>query len=229
VKAPPAPEPPVKSQADIAMEREKQKRLEQQRREAELEKERREAELEKKRREAELEKKREQELAKKKREQELAKKKEEQQKLLAEAKRKEEERKAKLQQQAALEEKKRQALREENMKRMQGMAGGTGAPTSTGTAQRSAGPSANWAGKVQAKVRPNIVFSDNVSGNPQAVVEVRLGPGGMILGKPRLVRSSGHPAWDEAVIRALERTESLPADSDGHYPSPVEISFKPKA
>jgi colicin import membrane protein len=60
-------------------------------------------------------------------------------------------------------------------------------------------------------------------------VRVRLGPGGMIVGKPVLVKSSGSKAWDEAVVRALERTESLPPDTDGRYPSPVDIAFKPKA
>ena len=213
VKAPPPPEPPAKSEADIALEREKQKRLQEQRRLAELEKQRAEK--------AKLE-------AQKKREEELARRKQEQQKQLAEAKRKEEERKAKAEKLAAAEERKRQQLREDNMRRMQAMAG-TGGPSSTGTAARSSGPSASWAGKVQARVRPNIVFSDNVPGNPQAIVEIRLGPGGLIVGKPRLVRSSGSPAWDEAVIRALERTESLPPDTDGRYPSPVEISFKPKS
>ena len=214
VKAPPQPEPPAKREADIALEREKQKRIEEQhRREAELEKQRAEK--------AKLQ-------AQKKREEELARKKEQQEKLL-EAKRKaEEERKAKLQQQAALEEKKRQQLREETMHRMQAMAG-TGAKDSPGTAARASGPSGSWAGKVQARVRPNIVFSDDVAGNPTAEVEVRLGPGGMILGKPKLVKSSGQRSWDEAVIRALEKTESLPPDTDGRYPSPVLIQFKPKA
>lgn len=213
VKAPPQPEPPARREADIALEREKQKRLEEQhRRQVELEKQRADK--------AKLE-------AQKKREEELARKKEQQQKQL-EAKRKEEERKAKLEQQAALEEKKRQQIREDNMKRMQAMAG-TGAATSTGTATRSSGPSGSWAGKVQARVRPNIVFSDDVAGNPTAEVEVRLGPGGMIVGKPRLVKSSGHKSWDDAVLRALEKTESLPPDVDGRYPSPVIIQFKPKA
>ena len=214
VKAPPQPEPPAKSEADIALEREKQRRIEEQeRREAELERQR----AEKAKREAQ-----------KKREEELARRKEEQEKKLAEAKRKEEERKKKLQQQAALEEKRREQIREDNMKRIQAMAG-TGGPTATGDAARSSGPSGSWAGKVQARVRPNIVFSDAVAGNPTAEVEVRLGPGGLILGKPRLVKSSGSPSWDEAVIRALVKTESLPPDIDGRYPSPVIIQFKPKA
>jgi colicin import membrane protein len=106
---------------------------------------------------------------------------------------------------------------------------GTGGPSSTGTAARASGPSASWAGKVQQRVRPNIVFSEDISGNPSAEVEVRLGPGGMIIGKPRLTHSSGNKGWDEAVIRALEKTESLPADTDGRYPSPVLITFKPKS
>ncbi|RYF35984.1 MAG: protein TolA, partial [Comamonadaceae bacterium] len=40
--------------------------------------------------------------------------------------------------------------------------------------------------------------------------------------------SSGSPAWDEAVQRALERTGSLPRDVDGRVPSPVVIGFRPQ-
>ena len=39
-------------------------------------------------------------------------------------------------------------LREEQMKRMLGQAGATGAPQSTGSAQRDAGPSASYAGRI---------------------------------------------------------------------------------
>jgi colicin import membrane protein len=214
VKAPPQPEPPVNRDADIALEREKHKRaLEQERRQAELQRQRAE------RLKAE---------AQRKREEELARRKEQQQKLLADAKRKEDDKKRKLQEQETRLAKQREQLREETLRRNMAMAG-TGAPSSTGTAARSSGPSASWAGKVQARVRPNIVFSDDVSGNPSADVEVRLGPGGLIIGKPRLARSSGHKGWDEAVLRALEKTESLPADTDGRYPSPVIITFRPRA
>src|SRR5205085_11088485 len=163
--------------------REEQKRLQeqQQRRQAELERQRAEK--------AKAE-------AQKKREEELAQKKEQQQKLLAEAKRKEEDKKRKLQEQEAKLEKQREQLREETLKRNMAMAG-TGAPSSTGTAARASGPSASWAGKVQQRVRPNIVFSEDVSGNPSAEVEVRLGPGGMIIGNPPLVPSSGNKGRDE--------------------------------
>lgn len=243
VKAPPpppavkAPEPPAKREADIAIEREKQKREVEKKKQAELERERderRKLEAQKKKREEELAKRREEELAKKKREEELAKKREaeqekkEQQAKLAEAKRKEDEKKRKQQEEREERDAKKLAeLRQENLKRMQGMAGGTGSPTSTGSSARSSGPSASWGSKVQARVRPNIVFTDPVSGNPKAEVEVRTSPDGTIVGK-RLVRSSGVSSWDEAVLRALEKTESLPRDVDGRVPSPVVIEFRPK-
>ena len=71
------------------------------------------------------------------------------------------------------------------------------------------------------------MFSDDISGNPKAEVEVRSAPDGTIVGK-KLVRSSGVKAWDEAVLRALDKTEALPRDTDGRVPSPVVIEFKPK-
>jgi colicin import membrane protein len=212
VKAPPPPEPPVQRDADIALEREKQQREAEKRKLAEEREERRKLEAQKKR---------EEELARKKREEEIAKKKQEQAKLLAEAKRKEQEARE------ARDAKRLAELREQNLRRIQGMAG-TGAPGSTGSAAQSAGPSASWGAKVQARVRPNIVFTETISGNPKADVEVRTSPDGTIVGK-RLVRSSGNKAWDDAVLRALERTESLPRDVDGRVPTPVVIGFSPKA
>jgi colicin import membrane protein len=118
-------------------------------------------------------------------------------------------------------------LREENLRRIQGLAGATGAPTATGNAQRSSGPSASYAGRIRARVRPNIVFTDDAPGNPQAEVEVRMAPDGTIIGR-RLIKPSGLPAWDEAVLRALDRTEVLPRDVDGRVVSPMIIVFRPR-
>lgn len=210
VKAPPQPDPQVQRDAQIALERETEKR------ERELEKRK----LVEQRAKLEAQKK-------KQREEELAKKKLEQQKLAAEARRMEEEKRRRQEEQEARDAKRLAAIREENMKRMQGMAG-TGAPSSTGAAAQSSGASASWAGRVQARVRPNIVFTDAVGGNPKAEVEVRLAPDGTIVGK-RLVKSSGVKAWDEAVLRALDKTEVLPRDVDGRVPSPVTIEFRPRS
>ena len=117
------------------------------------------------------------------------------------------------------------AAREANLQRMLGQAGATGGATATGTAARTSGPSASYAGRIMARIKPNIVFTDVIDGSPVATVEVRLAPDGTIIGK-RLVKSSGVKSWDDAVLRAIERTEILPRDTDGRVPGPFEIDFK---
>ena len=116
--------------------------------------------------------------------------------------------------------------REDQIARMAALAG-EGAQNSPGTAARTAGPSATYAGRIKARILPNIVFSDTVAGNPLATVEVRAAPDGTIIGK-KLLTSSGVPAWDEAVLRAIDKTEILPRDTDGRVPSSFEISFRPR-
>jgi colicin import membrane protein len=228
VKAPPQPDPEALRQAQIALEREKARQEEEERKQAELERqreERRKAAEAKKKHEAELaKKKREEELAKKKREEELARKKAEEQRI-AEAKRKEAEEKKRRQEER--EAKLREQIRKDTMSRIQNMAG-TGAPDAAGTAARSAGPSKSWAGRVIARVRPNIVYTEVVTGNPEAVVEVRMAPDGTIVGK-RLKKSSGNRSWDDAVLRALDKTEVLPRDPEtGRVPNSAELVFRPK-
>jgi len=125
------------------------------------------------------------------------------------------------------EEEARQAKqREENLKRIQSQAG-TGAPNATGTAVRESGPSASYAGRIIARVKPNIVLTDEVPGNPTATVEVRCSPDGTIVSR-RLVKSSGNKEWDEAVLRAIDRTAELPRDIDGRVPSSIVIDFRPR-
>ncbi|MBQ1658193.1 MAG: TonB C-terminal domain-containing protein, partial [Rhodocyclaceae bacterium] len=59
---------------------------------------------------------------------------------------------------------------------------------------------------------------------PTAEVEISTSPTGEII-SIRLAKSSGVPAWDEAVKRALERTRKLPSDN-GRYWNPMTIVFK---
>ncbi len=139
-----------------------------------------------------------------------------------EIERKKKEEAAKLKQ----EEQKLAIAREANLKRILGQAGATGDAGSTGTAAKTAGPSAGYAGRIRARIQPNIVFGDSVSGNPMATVEVRLAPDGTINSK-RLTKSSGVKAWDDAVLRAIDKTEVLPRDTDGRVPPVIEIDFKP--
>jgi colicin import membrane protein len=123
---------------------------------------------------------------------------------------------------AKAEEARAAQQREANLRRMMGQAGGSAG--STGTAAQNAGPSGTYAGKLIGAIRRNIVFTGNLSGNPVATVEVTAAPGGSIISR-RLIKSSGYKDWDEAVLRAVERTGSLPRDTDGRVPSPVTIDF----
>ena len=119
------------------------------------------------------------------------------------------------------------AQRKANIERMTGLAGASGAPTARGTQLQSSGPSASYAGRIRARIKPNIVFADDIGGNPAAEVEVRTSPDGTIISR-KLTKSSGVKSWDEAVLRAIDKTEALPRDVDGRVINPLTISFTPK-
>lgn len=119
------------------------------------------------------------------------------------------------------------ASREAQMRRVKGILDATGGETSTGGAKQSAGPSAGYGGRVVARVKPNIVLTDDIAGNPVASVEVRAASDGTIISR-KLIKSSGNSAWDNAVLRAIDKTEILPRDVDGHVPSPLVMNFRPK-
>ena len=110
---------------------------------------------------------------------------------------------------------------------MMSQAGASTDPAATGTAARTAGPSAGYAGRIKARIKPNIVLTGNVPGNPLATVEVRLAPDGTIVSR-KLTHSSGSPTWDETVLRAIDKTEVLPRDIDGRVPSSMSIDFRPQ-
>lgn len=115
-----------------------------------------------------------------------------------------------------------------NMDRIMGLAGATGDAKATGTALKSSAPSAGYAGRIAGRVKPNIVFTDDVPGNPEAEVEIRTAPDGTIVGTPKLVKSSGVKSWDEAVVKALLKTEVLPRDTDGRVPPVIIMVFSVK-
>ncbi len=119
----------------------------------------------------------------------------------------------------------READRKKNIERMLGQAGASGDATARGSALQSAGPSASYAGRIKARIRPNIVFADEVAGNPTAEVEVRAAADGTILGR-KLVKSSGVTAYDNAVLRAIDKTEILPRDEDGRVPASLLLVFR---
>lgn len=116
------------------------------------------------------------------------------------------------------------AAREANLKRIAGLAGANGGEAATGTAKQSTGPSAGYEGRIMAIIKRNWVFTREITGNLVCVVEVTTSADGRII-KSRISESSGNSAWDEASLRAMEKTEIIPKDVDGRLHSPYLIKF----
>lgn len=210
----PEPAPPPRADAQIAIERaarEREKREEAERAEAA-----RRVEL-KKREEAKREEAKREEAKRAE-----ARRLEAEKKQLAEQAEKKQ-----LAEQAKKDEARQAAIREANLRKMMKEAGTSDDPAATGNAARTSGPSSGYAGRIKARVKPNIVLTAALDGNPAATVEVRVAPDGTIVGR-KLVKSSGSAAWDETVLRAIDKTEVLPKDVDGRVPPTIEISFRPR-
>ncbi len=206
VKEPPKVEPdePPPPKVDIALEKEK-KRKEQERKDklAQQEKDKKlKADQEKLQKQAE-EKKEKADLQKKA---DLEKKKK----------------------QDALDAKLREQIRAEEMKRLTGTVGSGG----TGQAEKSQGSGradAGYADKIRAKIRSNTTFNvpETLVGNPAVEFDVELLPDGSLRGL-RLRKSSGIAGFDEAVKRAIERSQPFPPDQSGTVPGRLTIVHKPK-
>jgi colicin import membrane protein len=212
----PPPPPPAAAQPklpdpQIALEREKQR----------IQKEKQQAaeklEQEKQRKAQEKQREQDQRLAAEK----LKAEQDAKRKQAQEAQRKED---LKAQQEAA---RKLEEQRKANLQRIAGLAGSSGTPASTGTAPQSSAPSAGYGSRLVARIRPNIVYTETLANNPEAVVEVRTSADGTIMSR-KLAKSSGIPSWDDAVLRAIDKTAVLPRDLDGRVPPVLEISFRPR-
>ena len=66
---------------------------------------------------------------------------------------------------------------------------------------------------ISAKVRGNTRLPDNLQGNPEVRCQVKLLPTGEVL-SVRVTQSSGNAEYDEAVVRAIEKSSPLPLPSD---------------
>jgi colicin import membrane protein len=214
IKEPPKPkvvEPPPVAKPDIALEQEKKRKaLEEKKRREEDER------LAKEKKRLEEEKLAKLKLEEAKREKEKAEKEklEKAKKDAAEKKRLQDEAEAKL----------LAKMRDEDMRRITGAGGSGEAPKAQGGRA-----SADWTSKIGAKIRSNITFvvPESLQGNPPVEYEVRLLPDGSIAGMRKL-RSSGVPGFDDAVARAIERSQPFPRDSNGSMPSGFTGIHKPK-
>lgn len=220
--APPTPDP------EIALA--KKKKEEQERKEAQRKEDQRKEDLRKEQEKQELLKKQEadklakqKEAEEKKKADELAKKKEaeDKKKADAEAKKKADADAKKKAADAKAADQRHQA----ELQRMMSQAGGSG------TAEKTQGPrgSANYASKIAVKIRSNTVFDvpAGLSGNPAVEYTVDLLPDGSVR-NVRKTKSSGVPGFDDAVARAIERSQPFPPDTDGKVPNSFNIIHRPK-
>ncbi len=245
----------AKIEADIAIEKQKKKDALERDRQIELEKKAAKAKEEEvrlkeasaKKAEEEKEKKAAQERENTKR-QEEQKRKDDEARAKEEAKRKEEDEAKRLEEESKhkeetakrkeeeakrlLEEKKEtEQRRQEQIKRLKGLGEASTGPTDKASAAKASAPSGTYLGRLRARVRPNITFPESqlqaVKGNPEAEVEVTCSATGEILSQ-KLIRSSGNPAWDAAVMNAIEKTGTLPRDENGNMPPKISFGFKPR-
>lgn len=147
----------------------------------------------------------------------------EQQRLLAQQK-KEAEQKKREEQQAQLAA----SSRADYMKQLMAQAG-TGAANSPGTAAQTSGPSGTYAARIASLVRENVIYPEinQISGDPRVAVLVNLGPDGTVL-TAKIERSSGVPSWDQAVLRAIERINRFPPDTNGKIWTPMLVKAGPR-
>jgi colicin import membrane protein len=85
-----------------------------------------------------------------------------------------------------------------------------------------------WIDKIRNQIRGNIVLPPGIQGNPEALVLVTLLPNYEVL-DAKLVISSGHSAYDDAVLRAIIKSSPLPKpDTAGMFQRALELKFRPK-
>lgn len=98
-------------------------------------------------------------------------------------------------------------------------------------ATASAGVVNEYKAKIQAKIRANVNKTLCGEGNPQLVFDIGLLPTGELSGNPKLAKSSGSAACDDAVERAIIASEPLPLPSDASLFSQfrnLKLKFSPK-
>jgi colicin import membrane protein len=223
---PPKVEEPVAPKApDIALEREKRKA--EKRKELEEEKKLEEQKLAKEMKAKQLADKKAQELADKK-EQELADKKAEQkeQELAKKLEEKKLAEKLKAEKLAkAKEEAESEKRRAAELSRM--MAGaGTSGEAAKSTATRV---DTSYLAAINSKIKSSTSYagSTEVPGNPQAVFKIEQLPSGEII-SVRLTKSSGIPAFDDAVEKGILKSSPLPKNKNGTVLRTLEIAFAMK-
>ncbi len=86
---------------------------------------------------------------------------------------------------------------------------------------------ADYLSRIRSKVRGNIVLPPDIKGNPEAVFDVTQLPSGEIV-TARLRHSSGNPALDAAIERAILKSNPLPKPEKNElFSRTLELSYRP--
>jgi colicin import membrane protein len=217
------PEPAQQKLAepDIALEKEKKRKQEKE--DAERLKKEKLAEKKALEEEQKNEKKKQAELEKTKR----AEDKKQKEEAAAEEKKKMAEEQQRKQEEAAAAEQRARKRREE-IQRLNQMAGDGGA----GDAEKSQGPRGDnsYARKVAGLIKSHTILPQNdIAGNPAVEFLIELQPDGGLRSEPKMTKSSGIAAFDQAVKRAIEKSTPFPSDpSTGKVPASINITHRLK-
>ena len=92
----------------------------------------------------------------------------------------------------------------------------------------SAAPDAAYVDAIRSKIKSNVVLPSDIKGNPEAIFDVIQLPTGEVL-SVKLIRSSGHQLYDEAVERAILKSSPLPKpDKPEQFLREFTLRFKPQ-
>jgi colicin import membrane protein len=238
---PPRPEPaPVKpapvvepertpSAPDIALERERRKRAEQERR-AQVERENKVREEKAREERAREERAREERIREEKaRDNKLKEEKAREDKAREQRQREDRERidrQAQRELQEAQRRKLDQQLAAESAQVKADIARREAAQRASAASAGDARARDGWISRISGKIRGNLTMPENLAGNPQAIFEVVQLPTGEVI-SVTLRRSSGVRTYDEAVERAIYKSSPLPRpDRPDLFVRELNITFK---
>ena len=86
---------------------------------------------------------------------------------------------------------------------------------------------ASWVDKIRLKVGGNVIAPPGLNGNPEAEFAVSLLPDGGLI-DVKLRKSSGSKALDEAIERAIRKSDPLPRPDDpGVFQRELTLKIRP--
>lgn len=157
---------------------------------------------------------------------ELKDKKKEKEKKLKEEERKKAEAEKKLKEQEQKEQRDRLEAEQEALNKQRAAEAARQQMAAQAAAQRLMNDAIS---RISSHIRRFIIMPPDVVGNPQAEFEVSLIPTGEVL-NVKLSRSSGNPAYDNAVERAIRKASPLPLPTDpalvGRFRE-LKLKFRP--